>query len=406
MNPESLVLPIDLRDFAKSLGWHLIEAGMANRLYVLQNPNFPRRQLVYPMDLTAPDYKESSDLVLEKLGELSSEPPEALRIRAQAVRDDTLRFRVYSDSGDRSIPLGFAGSLLGGVQQLLKAAACTVMRPRYHHPRLSLTEAQQLIEKSRFGHTEAGSFVLRVSCPVHALDLQGMLALDESCLPFVRRVTLALRRSMGQIISAIEADTLDRLVESIKREPNPLLSSNLCEALTQFHDEALDNSLDVAFDWSVLEPVADKDILKSPLRFQRDYFGRIEEVRRELRSFEGHTKESFIGTVERLSGEMGEDGRRSGEVILALLLQEGESVRARVSLTSDEYEKAIKAHKTEGAYVQVAGKLQQGRQPRQMSEISRFELLLPVEEGSSDELPEYKNSFKEDTSQTEVCNES
>ncbi len=406
MNPESLVTPIELRDFAKSLGWHLIEAGMADRLYVLQNSNFPRRQLVYPMDLTAPDYKESSDLVLEKLGEILREHPEALRIRAQAVRDDTLRFRVYSDTGDRALPLGFAATLVGGMQQLLKAAACTVIRPRYHHPRLSLTEAQQLIEKSRFGHTETGSFVLRVSCPIHALDVQGTLALDESCLPFVRRVTLALRRGMGQMIDAIEADTLDRLVESIKREPNPLLSSNLCEALTQFHDEAMDNSLDVAFDWSVLEPVAAKDILIAPLRFQRDYFGRIEEVRRELRSFEGHTRESFIGTVERLSGEMGEDGRRSGEVILALLLQEGESIRARVSLSADEYEKAINAHKTEGAYVQVTGKLQQGRQPRQMTEISRFELILPIEGVDSDELPEYKNTFKVDPSQTEIYSES
>ncbi|MCX7112258.1 MAG: hypothetical protein NTX45_19450 [Proteobacteria bacterium] len=404
MNPESLVTPIELRDFAKSLGWHLIEAGMADRLYVLQNPNFPRRQLVYPMDLTAPDYKESTDLVLEKLGEMLREPPDALRIRAQAVRDDTLRFRIYYDSGDRALPLGFATTLVGGMQQLLKAAACTVMRPRFHHPRLSLTEAQQLIDKSRFGHIETGSFVLRVSCPVHALDVQGTLAFDDSCLPFVRRVTLALRRGMEQLIRAIEADTLDRLVESLTQESNPLISSNLCEALTQFYDEALDNSLDVTFDWSVVEPVADIDRL--PLRFQRDYFGRIEEVRRELRSFERHTKESFIGTVERLSGEMGENGRRSGEVILALLLQEGESIRARASLSAEEYEKADKAHMTEGAYVQVAGKLQQGRQPRQMSEISRFELILPVEGGSSDELPEYKNSFKEDPSQTEVCNES
>jgi len=332
------------------------------------------------------------------------EPPDALRIRAQAVRDDTLRFRIYYDSGDRALPLGFATTLVGGMQQLLKAAACTVMRPRFHHPRLSLTEAQQLIDKSRFGHIETGSFVLRVSCPVHALDVQGTLAFDDSCLPFVRRVTLALRRGMEQLIRAIEADTLDRLVESLTQESNPLISSNLCEALTQFYDEALDNSLDVTFDWSVVEPVADIDRL--PLRFQRDYFGRIEEVRRELRSFERHTKESFIGTVERLSGEMGENGRRSGEVILALLLQEGESIRARASLSAEEYEKADKAHMTEGSYVQVAGKLQQGRQPRQMSEISRFELILPVEVGSSDELPEYKNSFKEDPSQTEVCNES
>ena len=375
MSQDTLVSPIDLRDLAKSLGWSLVEAGLADRLYVLQNPDFPRRQLVFPMNVDAADYIESTARVLEKLGEMLHERPEVLRVRAQTVRDDSLRFRIFSGIGDRSMPLGFAASLVNGVQQLLKAAACTVMRPRYHHPRLTLTEAQQLIEKSRFGHTEPGSFVLRVSCPIHALDVQGTLALDDNCLPFVRRVTLALRRSMEQLIGAIEADTLDRLVESLKHDPNPLLSSNLCEALTQFHDEALNNALDVAFGWSVMEPVADMD--RTPLRFQRDYFGRIEEVRRELRSFEGHTKESFIGTVERLCGEMGEDGRRSGEVILALLLQEGESIRARVALSAEDYAKADTAHMTEGAYVQVAGKLQQGRQPRQLSEISRFELIPP-----------------------------
>lgn len=376
MNQDTLVSPIDLRDFAKSLGWNLLDAGLADRLYVLQNPNFPRRQLVFPMHLEAADYLESAVRVLEKLGDMLHERPEVLRLRAQNVRDDTLRFRVFSGVGDHSLPLGFAASLVDGVQQLLKAAACTVMRPRYHHPRLTLTEAQQLIEKSRFGHTEPGSFVLRVSCPIHALDVQGTLALGDNCPPFVRRVTLALRRSMEQLIQAIEADTLDRLVEAIKHDPSPLLSSNLCEALTQFHDETLDNALDVAFDWSVMEPIANT-MDRMPLRFQRDYFGRIEEVRRELRSFEGHTKESFIGTVERLCGEMGEDGRRSGEVILALLLQEGESVRARVTLSAEDYAKADTAHMTEGAYVQVAGKLQQGRQPRQLNEISRFELIHP-----------------------------
>lgn len=254
------------------------------------------------------------------------------------------------------------------------------MRPRAHHPRLTLTEAQQLIEKSRFGHTEPGSFVLRVSCPIHALDLQGALPMgDESDLPFVRRVTLSLKRGMEQLIDAIEGDTLDHFVDSLKSEQAPLLSSDHCEALTQFYDDALDNSLDVGFDWSALEPVAEKDMLKKPLRFQRDYFGRIEEIRRELRSFEGHSTDTFIGTVERLSGEMGEDGRRTGEVILNLLLQEGESVRAKVTLTAEEYDYADKAHMTDGAYVQVRGKLQPGRQPRQMSELSLFKLILPKE---------------------------
>jgi hypothetical protein len=379
MTQELLVSPIDLRDFTKSLGWELLQDGIADRLFVLRNPNFPRRQLTFPMDMTAPDYAESTCRVFDKLGEMLGEPPRILVTRALNVRDDTLRFRIFSDhSSDLSLPLGFATSLVSGVQQLLKASACTVLRPRVHHPRLTLTEAQQLIEKSRFGHTEPGSFVLRVSCPIHALDVQGMLPMDdESDLPFVRRVTLSLKRGMGQLIDAIEGDTLDKFVESLKNETAPLLSSNLCEALTQFYDEALDNALDISFDWSALEPMVGKDDLKKPLRFQRDYFGRIEEVRRELRPLEGHAIDTFIGTVERLYGEMGEDGHRAGEVILNLLLQEGESVRAKVTLSPDQYAKADKAHMTEGAYVQVRGKLQPGRQPRQLGELSQFELIVP-----------------------------
>jgi hypothetical protein len=379
MTKESLVSPIDLRDFAKSLGWVLLQEGLVDRLYVLRNPNFPKRQLTFPMDITAPDYVDSAYRVFEKLSEMLHEQPLLLITRAQNIRDDSLRFRIFSDQGiERSLPLGFATTLVSGVQQILKASACTVLRPRTHHPRLAFTEAQQLIEKSRFGHTEPGSFVFHVSCPIHALDVQGALPLDdESDLPFVRRVTLSLKRGMEQLIVAIEGDTLDSFIEQIKKENAPLISSNFCEALTQFHDEALDNSIDIAFDWSALEPLPEKDKMQMPLRFQRDYFGRIEEIRRELRSHEKHSIDTFIGTVERLNGEMGEDGHRGGEVILNLLLQDGESVRTRVTLSSTDYKNADIAHMTDGVYVQVRGKLQPGRQPRQMSELSQFELILP-----------------------------
>ena len=49
----------------------------------------------------------------------------------------------------------------------------------------------------RFRHTQRGSFVLNVSCPVSALYVQAPLAFDEADndMPFVRRGMLALRRS-------------------------------------------------------------------------------------------------------------------------------------------------------------------------------------------------------------------
>ncbi len=375
MSTEKIVAPTDLRDYLKAQGWTVLEAAIKDRLYVLENKNFPQRQLAYPMDMTAPDYRESLDRVFWKLGDITGQKLENVLTRVQALKDDVLRLRVFFDGNDSSLPLGFAATLVQNTEKLLKATACTVLRPRMHHPRLSLVEANQFVEKARFQQTENGSFVLKVACPVHSMEIQGNLDIDDAGAPFVRQVTLALQSSLYKLTSAIEADTLDVLVSNLKSETAPLISSNFCEALSAMHDEVVDNSLDVGFDWSALHAVP-QSVSPRAIRIQRDYFSRIEEVRRELRTQEQHDEDSFIGTVERLDGAMDESGRRSGDVILALLLpDEGETVRVKVSLSADDYGRADTAHMTNGAYVRVTGRLRPGRQPRQLTDISYFELI-------------------------------
>lgn len=294
----------------------------------------------------------------------------------QEVNDDTLRFRIGTPRDDEQIlPLAFAGAIVSGAQQLLLAAACTVLRPLSHHPRLSRNEAQQLVEASHFRHTEPGSFVIKVSCPVHALDVQAPLFAGELDAPFVRRTTLTVKRALQELVTAIESDTLPQLVATTKEAAAPLISSNLCEALTRFEDDALKNSLNVEISWAISAAPPVGDAAPAPIRIQRDYFQRIEEVRRALRSTEEHQEDTFIGTVERLDGEIGVDGRRAGEVILALLLSDGETVRARANLTAHQYAAADEAHMTDGAYVKVAGKLHPGRQPRSLTDIVSFEKI-------------------------------
>lgn len=373
LNP---INPTDLRDFLKAQGWVLRSEGIADRLYVLENKNFNRRQLVIPMDSTAPDYNDAVEQALDKLAELIGKSKELLLSQAQAIKDDVLRFRIFSASTDSSLPLGFASSLIEGTQQILRAAACTVIRPRTYHPRLSLNEAVQLVEKSRFGHTEPGSFILKVACPVNAMDAQSNLGLDEFEAPFVRQVTLTLHQGLVKLVDAIEADTLPDFVDSLKRDVKPLVSSNLCEALTEMHDDGIDNALDIGFDWSLLHGLPRGYRGSDVIRFQRDYFSRVEEVRRELRSVEVHREDNFIGTVERLDGGMGDDGRRSGDVILSLLLSEGESIKAKAVLNQDAYAKADRAHMTDGVYVRVSGRLHPGRQPRSLTDVTVFELLV------------------------------
>lgn len=376
MNFDPLIAPTDLRDYAKAQGWMLLKEAAKDRLYVMSHPRFGGRQIVFPMDTSAPDYAEAISLMVEKIAAMEQRTPDAVFKSLMEVGDDAVAFRVTSHRPEeRYLPLSFAAAMVAGVQQLLLASACTVLKPKAHHPRLSRSEAQQFLETARFRHTQPGSFVLNVSCPVQAMDVQAPLLPDEFEAPFVRRATLTLQRSLRELVLAIETDSLDGLVESIKKSETPLISSNFCEALTHFEDESLKNSVDIGITWAASIPRPPDEPVVSVVRIQHDYFSRIEEVRRELRSNEKHVEDVFIGTVERLDGEMGEDGRRSGEVILSLLLPEGEQVRSRTSLNAEQYAKADQAHMTESTYVKVAGKLHPGRQPRQLSELRAFDLI-------------------------------
>lgn len=131
MTSATLVAPTDLRDFLKAQGWSLVEKALADRLYVLENSQFERRQLVFPMDITAPDFGDAVGSVFSKLADLMSVPQERLISRVMSVRDDVLRLRVFFEGNDTALPLSFATTVVGSTEKLLKAGACTVLLPAH-----------------------------------------------------------------------------------------------------------------------------------------------------------------------------------------------------------------------------------------------------------------------------------
>lgn len=364
------ISPTSIRDYARAKGWVANPAGRNDRLYVFENPQFPNRQLVFPMDETVSDYLESIQLVAERLAQLEGVSFEQIVSNLIEVRDDILRIRITGlRDGYDSLPLAFATSAVTATQQLLLSAASTVLVPQVHHPRLSRTEAQQFLNAAKFQHTEHGSFVLKVSCPFDALE-GGFY--DGENTPFPRLTMLTVARSLRELVAAVEADDLDDYVEHAKNQEAPLVSSNFCEALTRLHDEVLRNSVELSVAWSPVSPVQPA-LPREPIRLQRDYFPRIEEVGLALRATGEALEDLFIGTVEQLNGDMNEEGRRSGQVVFNLFLPEGEVVRAQTNLTADQYEIADRVHMRQGAYVIIFGRLLQGRQPRRITDVRIFD---------------------------------
>ncbi|RDU95636.1 hypothetical protein [Trinickia dinghuensis] len=282
---DKTIAPTDLRDFLESLGWRYIERALRDRRYVFENVSFPQRQLMFPMDIAAPDYQEATCRVVQKLSEMTGQSNGSILSRMGTFRDDVLRLRVLVEGNDRELPLSFASLLISSTEKLLRAAAYTALRPQMHHSRLVLSEAAQFVEHARFDPTEAGSLVLRVACPINAMEVQSGLPLEASDTPFVRQVMLSLQRALSGLATAIEADRLDDLVHVLKYSQAPLISSNLCEAICAMYDDRIGNSLDIGFDWSVLHKV-DDPMLTRPIRIQHGDFLRVEELRRELRVVE------------------------------------------------------------------------------------------------------------------------
>lgn len=368
----------NLRDYAKSRGWLQLEEAVPDRLYVLNHPNHSARQLVFPIDDDAPDRVEAIMSAAQKLAFVENRPLATILQETEEVKDDTLKFRIVSENmKEQAIPLTFASSVIAGAQQLLLASASSVLKPQRHHPRLGRAEAQQLLHAANFRHTESGSFVLKVSCRVTALDVETPLFPDDVGIPFVRKTTVLANRALNELVQAIEADKLDKLVETTLADPRPSLSSNICEALTRFHDESLQNSLQVTTSWSPKAALPKGFAgLHSVVRIQREYFSRIEEVRVALKSESTILDGTFIGTVEELDGDVGDDGRRFGLVTVTLLLHETDQVvAARLFLNADQYAEAHRAHITDGAYVCVTGKLQSKRQPYVFTEVTEFWVL-------------------------------
>lgn len=374
----SKIASADLRDYTKLHGWNFLTEAIKDKLFVASNPQFNKRQINFPIETTAPDYAEAIELAISKIAELQSKTIASVLSEIQELKDDTLRFRVIDTRNEDSfIPLSYAVSAINGAKELFVSAACSVLKPQAHHPRMNRSEALELIEKSRFRHTEKGSFILKVSSPLKAVDIQANLFSDDT-MPFVRQTTLTINKGLNDLVMAIQADTLTSLVDEIKQGKNPYISSNLCKAITNFQEQHADFDLWVDFKFAGSLALPANLTIAKEIKIQKDYFSRIDDVRRELRNTEQQKKKEdvFMATVEHLAGEIGDDGLRSGEIILNLY-QEDEIIKAKTILDSGQYKEADIAHMTSGAFIKIKGKLHPGNQPRNLTDVTLFELILP-----------------------------
>lgn len=390
MNPDPLpeylvarINPLDARAYAAASGWERVP-HVNGKLALFRYPTSDLDQLLVPTDPTLADYARRMAEVVVCLAERQQRPAFEVLNDLLLPPADILRFRLEGPdtrSGDISLSQGI--SVLVGARQALLAAACSVVQPQSFHPRLSRTEAEQLLGTCRLAQTERGSFTTVVACP---LPPEPSLPLfdghDEADLearpgpgrpePFTRQVTSLLMRSVARIAQSIDADQADSLLRPEAGQPT--LSANLCEALAEMGPQEDRTRLSLMANWARTLPTPAENAPPKVVHLRSEYFPTIKRIASDLRPVRKPMVSRFMGLVDSLYGDPDETGRVRGEVQLLLMNQE-ENIRARVNLEADDYHKAWEAH-GEGGYVSLHGTLEMtGERTRRIVGPTKFQLL-------------------------------
>lgn len=369
----SEIEPTDLKDFLKSRGWKLIDEAFKDGLYAFNHEQYKRRQLIFPINDSELDYKDCIETTINKLVDIENTSLRFIMTELFEMKDDAIGFRIVDHRDENAfIPLNYAVKAINGAKDMLLSAACSALKPQVHHPKMNRKEAQELIDKSRFRHTEVGSFIIKVSTPVKSMDLQTDVFKNT---PFVRQATLIINKSISQLVTAIQTDKIEQLITDVKSEEKPLLSSNICKALINFQEENDKSDLHLNFKWaSIIERPSN---IVDSIKIQKDYYSRIEDIRKELKTQERDREDIFIGTVAALAGDFNDTDKREGDVLLDLYKKGEESIRVRANLKAEWHHLAIEAYENAGKFIQITGNLLAGNQPRIIKDITGFEIIHP-----------------------------
>jgi hypothetical protein len=185
--PEHLVArikPADARAYATASGW--VRGPTVNgKVAVFNHPDLDLDQLLIPIDPNLSDFPERMADVVASLAEHQKRTAPEVLNDLLLPASDVLRFRLdepEAQSGALSLEQGI--ELLQGARKAVLSAACSVVQPRTFHPRLSRTEAEQLLQACRLGQTERGSFTVVIACPLDAVGPIQALRTDQSLRTF------------------------------------------------------------------------------------------------------------------------------------------------------------------------------------------------------------------------------
>ena len=333
--------PASLIAFATRAGWTKVKPyrNLADLYQATE-----RSDLLIPRDAQIADYpRVVSELIRIFASDAEVDEFEIYRALFETDRD-VVRMKIKETEGE-GIPLSTASQMIEGLRKTLAAVASSLRHSKPVYSSSPPQEIREVLEATRIGHTEPGSFVIKVSLPTVTKPMKSLFpALEDDNPPLPRQLAVRLLEAL----TATKQATIDYATE----EPcglhdliNKGLSANFCEALSSIVRGV--PRVDFELTWASIRP---RPKLTETVVFQSEHSPFLLEAAKIFRDETPAIEQTFHGFVHKLTRTQEQDDGRVGFVTKF----EGKKYTAEVDLSPSDYGRAIEAHKSK-SLVEIEG---------------------------------------------------
>lgn len=358
-DPQALdaLRPLEIVSYLRATGWRQ-ESIQAERSSVWTRRNgHGEYEIVVPL-ARFKDYALRMSEVLATLE--SAEQRSQLQILNDLSVSNADVVRISSDlqdSGDGTIPLEEAVSLVQKTKDAILAAACSVIQPRAYFAPRKFGQALDYVKRVKLGQTERGSYTVTVVSKVAPVLQQPELPIEEIEEPFERRVVKTLGAAVANIKAAAEEAAATGSLEAFKHGVPRGISANLCDAIVGMAgDREMLRALEFSFSWSRTRPLQQNGI-PGRVSITPDSLPVIEEAGRLLREISPREEFELLGMVIKL--ERYPESRIGSATILGFVEEQPHLVK--VELAEAQYELALRAHESRAPILVLGDLIREGR---------------------------------------------
>lgn len=361
------IKPRVIKTYAVSSGWKY-EADFKDKFYIYAKDSI---QLLIPKDTESIDYSRRVEDAVKLLAFFEKRDLGSLVNDIFNPQADVFRFRLAGKRyNDGTAPLLEGLNLLSGSKRSLYISAMQSIRPSSYYKRLSNNDIESFISSCKMGQTERGSFIVSLVCPLVLPGFESNLSLfnetPDHVKTFTRKVTTNFLQSVDAVMKTIDQDNPDFL----KSNGVDIVSSNFCNSILEMKPEDSDSALELIVNMTQIDKIPE---LSSRILIQKDYFPLIEQISRSLKPKTANVATEFVGKVKTLNGNIGEDGKVQGEVVLTFI-DDDQAMRAKINLSSVDYDLANEAHMKDFT-IAIEGVLEESPRTSKFTQYSKFRII-------------------------------